>query len=79
MDIFVNGEKVTVQPGRGVRRHAPMTISYELVAELAELDGRMPTITWYAPSNATRGLLSPGQRAQLFEGMKFTAVVTGSA
>lgn len=79
MDIFVNGEKITVQRGRGVRRHAPMTISYKLVAELAGLADLMPTITWRAPSNETHGSLAPGQRTQLFEGINFVVIVTGAA
>lgn len=78
MDIYVNGEKVTVTPGRGSKPGAQMSVSYEMLAELAGLKGCMPTITWRAPDK-TMGHVAPGQRVRMVEGMKIDAGVTGCA
>lgn len=78
MDIYLNGEKTTVTPGRGSKPGAQMSISYELIAEMTGLKGYCPTVTWNAPGKM-HGIVSPGERAPLIENMHITAMVTGAA
>jgi hypothetical protein len=78
MDIFLNGEKVTITPGRGSKPGARMTVSYELLTELAGMAGCAPHIVCYAPDK-TRTRLEPGKRIQLVEGMNISAIITGCA
>lgn len=78
MEFYVNGDKVTAHPVRGSKPGWKMTMSYEQVSEMAGLIGCMPTVSWRLP-NKTHGILSPGERVQVVEGMQFDACVTGCA
>lgn len=78
MEITLNGEKVTVTPHYRSAAGATMSISYELLADLAGLAGRSPCISWRTP-NGVGGLVMKGEKIALTEGLQIDVGVTGAA
>jgi len=78
MEIMLNGEKVTVTPHCRSAPGANMSISYELLADLAGLSDRSPSISWRTLDGRS-GLVMKNGRIALTDGMSIDAGVTGAA
>lgn len=69
MRVVVNGEPLDVI--------SVETISYELARKLAGLTGA-PSVTWKLP-NGAGGILTPGDRIAIAEGLVINVCHTGNA